>query len=201
MYECDICEKKFATAYTMKRHRDKMHPALRDVLEGKDDDNESRNEDEESNDDNDDARHSASDEEADMEVDERSTADHWTHYANLVKKLFEEDIQSEDIRENDLQKQRLVRELNEAFLLQYQLDLVRYEALKNDETTESVLKTRKRFMRDEEMLSLESLKAAIERRKHLILEHAPEDWFEDEEEEEEEEQVLGSATMASDVHV
>ena len=62
------------------------------------------------------------------------------------------------------EKQRLVRELNEAFLLQYQIDLVRYEALKNDKTTASVLKTRRRFMREEDMLSLESLKAAIDRR-------------------------------------
>ena len=43
------------------------------------------------------------------------------------------------------------------------------------------------------MLSFESLKAAIDRRKHLILEHAPEDWFEDEEKDEEEE-ITGSTT-------
>ena len=113
-------------------------------------------------------------EEVDMEIGERGTTDHWTHYVNLVKKLFEEEIQSEDIRVSDVERQqRLERELDEAFLLQYQTDLVRYEALKNDETTESVLKSCQRFMREEEMLSFESLKAAIDRRKHLILENAP----------------------------
>ena len=174
MYECNICAKKFATTYTMKRHRDKMHQVESD--EGEEEDG-TRTGDEESNDDNDDASHTVSDEEADMEITERGTTGHWTHYANLVKKQFEEEIQSEDIRDSDLEKQRLVRELNEAFLLQYQIDLVRYEALKNDKTTASVLKTRRRFMREEDMLSFESLKAAIDRRKHLILEHAPEDWF------------------------
>ena len=102
----------------------------------------------------------------------------WEPYARIVRKQFNEELSNIDFDKNSLEARRFVRELNEAFLHAYECDLLRYEELMEDETTESLMETRKKCMSRDNMGEEEALKAAIDRRKHLILKHAP-NWFDE----------------------
>ena len=102
--------------------------------------------------------------------------DHWNHYAKIVKLRFEEEF--DETERSPLEVSRIVRELNETFLQVYKDEVKRYENALKDPVTRSIIRTRRKFMDEEEMGSSEALDAAIERRKHLILKYAPKDWFE-----------------------
>ena len=182
MYACPVCLKNFATSYTLQRHRASIHGASsKDSADMNQDDDSSQSVSVISED-----QHNPKEplpvsddeiEDEDNSTDEDENRSIWTRYTDAVLEQHHDELNQEAIDEKSLESRRLGRELNEAFLGAYESDLLLFDTLKTDPTTEKVLSTRTRIMKQDDMGATEALKVAVERRKHLILENAP-DWFE-----------------------
>ena len=168
-HKCEDCHKVLASKFSLQRHKSKYHPTANGDYEDDDHEHDVSSENDEKSE-----KHIQI-EEAAEETKNHEQESVWTHYANEAWNEMEEICSQDDVDEANWKS--VEKKLNKQFVESYKNDLLHYEALENDETHEAVMKTKRKFMEDDDMDEDEATSAAVKHRKHLIIGQAP-DWLE-----------------------